>query len=127
MQLSDEMRQQGLQPAVITCDAVISACGKCKMSEGALQLLHEIQQQGLVPNVIPYSAVIKAGELTLRLFVRGSSRAPCQLFHQQCRVSACRKCELPGRAVRLLKVRQQGLEPSVITYTTGSSACELTA
>ena len=57
------------------------------MPERALQLFDEMQQQGLEPNVITYAAVINAGELTLRLFVRGSSRGtmpigsstvPCQ-------------------------------------------------
>ena len=42
-------------------------------------------------------------------------------------ISACGRCEMPGRALQLSdEVQQQGLEPNVITYTTVIGAGELT-
>ena len=68
------MRQQGLQPNVITYNSVISACEKGGKAESALQLFYEMRQQGLQPNVIFYTAVISAcgkggkAERALQLF-----------------------------------------------------------
>ena len=52
LQLFGEMRQQGVQPSVITYSAVISACGKGLLAKRALQLLEQMQQKGLQPDVI---------------------------------------------------------------------------
>ena len=57
-QLLDEMQQQGLEPNVITCTAVINA------GELTLQLFDEMQQQGLQANWITYSAVSVHAEST---------------------------------------------------------------
>ena len=76
LQLFVEMRQQELQPSVITYSAVISTCGKCGMPERAFQLLDVMQQQGLEPNVITYTPVIWAKgpiwQLSMRCDSRGS-------------------------------------------------------
>ena len=60
MLLFHEMRKQALQPNVITCNALISACEKGWMTERALQLFDAMQQQGLQPDVITYSALVSA-------------------------------------------------------------------
>ena len=49
VQLFDKMRQQGLQPDVITYSALFSTCGKCSMTERSLQLFDVMQQQGSCP------------------------------------------------------------------------------
>ena len=60
LQLSDEMRQDEIQPKVATYNALISACGKGSFPETALQLFVERRQDGPRPNGITYSALISA-------------------------------------------------------------------
>ena len=72
--LFEEMRLQGLQPIAVTFSAGVSACGKGKMPQKVLQLFEEMQRQGLEPNGITYTSVICAGELTLQLFEACGSR-----------------------------------------------------
>ena len=89
-----EARQQGLRPNALTCTAVNGASihrGGGPVPERALQPFDEMQQQGLEPNVITHIAVS----------------------------SACGKCRMPERALRLFNEmqQQQRLEPNVITYT----------
>ena len=62
------MRQQGLQPNVITYNSLISACGKSGKAERALQFFAKMQQQGLRPNVITYNAVIIASPRLSSIF-----------------------------------------------------------
>jgi pentatricopeptide repeat protein len=63
------MQRQGVVPDVITCSALISACGKGKQPERALEVFEAMQRQGVVPNVITYSALISAcPELAAELF-----------------------------------------------------------
>jgi len=57
-----EVKQQGLEPDVITYNAAISACEKGSRTDTALDLLAEMKQRGVEPNVITYSAVISACE-----------------------------------------------------------------
>ena len=54
------MQQQGLEPNVITYNAMISACEKGQQAERVLQLFEAMQQQRLEPNVITYNAMISA-------------------------------------------------------------------
>jgi len=51
-----------LVPNVITYNALISACGKGKQPERALELFEAMQRQGLVPNVITSNALMCASE-----------------------------------------------------------------
>ena len=54
------MRQQGLQPAVITYNALFSAWVNGIMTERALPIFDVIRQQGLQPAVITYNALTSA-------------------------------------------------------------------
>ena len=47
---------------MISFNAAISACGKCKQLERALSLLENMQQRGIEPGAISYGAVISACE-----------------------------------------------------------------
>ena len=60
MQRFDEMRQEVPQLEVITCTALLSACGKGGKPEMALQFIDEMRQEGLQSHVITYSALISA-------------------------------------------------------------------
>ena len=41
------MQARGVQPDVISYNAAISACGKCKQLERALSLLEDMQRRGV--------------------------------------------------------------------------------
>ena len=49
LQFCDKLRQDGLQPNVITYSALISACGEGSVPERALQLFAEMRQQTSSP------------------------------------------------------------------------------
>ena len=49
-----------MAPNVITYNALISALGKSKRPEQALEMFKEMEQHGIVPNVIAYGALISA-------------------------------------------------------------------
>ena len=55
-----EMQQRGLEPNVITYNALISACEKGHNAEKAMELFVEMHQRGLEPNVITYTTLISA-------------------------------------------------------------------
>ena len=57
-----EIPRKRLEPEVITCSAVISACEKGEQWEKALALLREIPKKRLDPEVTTYSAAISACE-----------------------------------------------------------------
>ena len=81
--------QDNLQPNVITYNALISACGKGRMVEVALQLFDDMRQHGVQPDVITYNALI----------------------------SACGNGRMTERALQFLdEMQQQGLQPDVIIY-----------
>ena len=54
------MRHQGLLPDVITYNALISACEKGTLSQGALQLFETMLHHGLLPDGLTYNALISA-------------------------------------------------------------------
>ena len=73
LKLFEEMLQKGLQPNVITYNALISACGKFAMTAKALHLFEEMQKQGLQPKVITYTAVITTGGMKSGMTMRACS------------------------------------------------------
>ena len=54
------MQLQAVVPNVITYSTLISAFGKGKQAERALELRGAMQWQGVVPEVITYDALISA-------------------------------------------------------------------
>ena len=56
------MEQQGVTPNAITYNALISACGKGKQPEQALNVFEAMVQQGVVPDATTYNALISACE-----------------------------------------------------------------
>jgi pentatricopeptide repeat protein len=48
------MREQGLEPDVISCDAMIRACEKGARPEHAIYLIWYMQQRGIKPKVISH-------------------------------------------------------------------------
>ena len=60
--LFHDMRQHGVVPNVVACNALISACGKGNQPVCAFEVFQTLKQQGLVPDAISYSALISACE-----------------------------------------------------------------
>ena len=60
----EEMKQRGLEPNVITCSALISACAKARKLDKAFEVFAEMKQRGLQPEVITCNALISACEKT---------------------------------------------------------------
>ena len=131
------MRQQGLQPNVISYMRNQCMRGKCKMPERALQLFDGMQQQGLEPNVFAYTAVVNAGELTLQLFDEMQqqglqanwitySAVAVHAESARCQEGlAAPRCEAAAGAERhhiQRRRKQQGPEQIAITYATVDSA-----
>ena len=56
------MLHQSLLPAVITYNALISACEKGTLPQRTLPLLETMRDQGLLPDVITNNALISACE-----------------------------------------------------------------
>ena len=56
------MLLQTILPAVVTYNAVISACEKGQHPHQALQLLQEMQLKDILPNAVTYKAAISACE-----------------------------------------------------------------
>ena len=56
------MQQSSVLPNVISCPAVISACGIGQQWQQALDTLTVMLQTAVLPNVFSYSAVINACE-----------------------------------------------------------------
>jgi len=56
------MQEQRLRPNVIVYSALISACGKGKQSERALDLFETMRCQGVLPDVIACGTLISACE-----------------------------------------------------------------
>ena len=56
--LLSEMREKGLEPDFITCNAAISACEKAKQSGEALELLSVMRLKCLEPDVITCNAAM---------------------------------------------------------------------
>lgn len=75
LQLLQSMLSRRFRPDVITCNALISACGKGGPPEWALQPLESIKSERRTPIVIIYTVLI----------------------------SACGKCEQPERAFPLFE------------------------
>lgn len=50
----------GVVANVITCSALISACGNDKQPERALEVFEAMQRQGVVPGVITCNALMNA-------------------------------------------------------------------
>ena len=67
LQFFVQLRQQGLQPNVVTFRAVVGACWECQVPQRVLQIFEAMQQQGLELNVISYPAVASPGGVTLQL------------------------------------------------------------
>ena len=94
---SRDMRQQGLQPDVVTYGALITALAKADQPAQALVGLRAMRQQGLQPDVVTYSALINA-------FAEANQ---------------------PSRALEVLKeMRQQGRQPDSLTYNSLISGCD---
>ena len=53
------MLTQGRLPDGITYSALVSACGKGALRQGASQLSETILRQGLLPDGITYNALVK--------------------------------------------------------------------
>eukprot|EP00931_Biecheleriopsis_adriatica_P095279 TRINITY_DN6891_c0_g1_i10.p1 TRINITY_DN6891_c0_g1~~TRINITY_DN6891_c0_g1_i10.p1 ORF type:complete len:126 (-),score=29.61 TRINITY_DN6891_c0_g1_i10:130-462(-) len=76
------MKQSGLQPDVITFNALISACEQGNHSEKALEIFAEMRQRGLQPNVITYDSLVRAGqkantrELAMNVFAEMQQETP---------------------------------------------------
>ena len=71
----EEMRQQCLEPDVITYNAPISICFNAKQSPKVLEIIQEMQQKDLEPDEITYSAAISACEKAFELL--GEMRLRC--------------------------------------------------
>jgi len=54
--------EEGVKPDLITYNALISAFGKAKQPEQALETLQTMKRQGVVPDVITCNALISACE-----------------------------------------------------------------
>ena len=61
-ELFKTMLHQGLNPDVITYNALIGACERGTLPQRALQLLEAMLHQGLLPDVVTYNALISACE-----------------------------------------------------------------
>ena len=57
LELLEEMRERGLKPNVISCNAAMSACAKVGKWERAVELLEKMKERGLKPDVISCKAV----------------------------------------------------------------------
>ena len=96
-ELLSEMRADGIQPDVVTYNAAISACEKCRNWDRVPGLLSGMRVDGIKPDVITYSAAI----------------------------SACEKCRMWDRVPELMsEMRAAGIKPDVVTYGAAISACE---
>ena len=105
--LLDEMRRQALQPDVITCDALITACEKGPMTD--LAAFDEMRQQALQPN-LHSGSLMRCGELAFLLMW-----TPTMFSSVQAR-------RVGGQALQLFdETRQQALVPNSITYNFGSA------
>ena len=92
-----EMGAAGIEPDVISCNAVITASGRAADWEKALLVLQLMPNQGVEPNVISYNAAM----------------------------SACEKAGRWEEAVGLLREMEESVvEPDVYSYSAGMSACE---
>ncbi|MBW8831171.1 MAG: hypothetical protein JF606_17460 [Burkholderiales bacterium] len=125
------VEQAGVDPDVITYNALISACEKAGKVERALEIFEGMRAAGIIPNVITYSALIsaceKAGKVktALKFFdgMRAAGIIPNVITYSAL-ISACEKA---GQAELALKIfddmRAAGIIPNVITYNALISAC----
>ena len=90
------MKNNGIEPDVISYSATISACEKGGQWEKALQLFQEMRTNGIEPNVISYGATI----------------------------SACEKGGQWDKAMHIFKdMKTHGIEPNIINYSAIIGAC----
>jgi pentatricopeptide repeat domain-containing protein 1 len=91
MQLLDMLREDGLEPNVITYGTLMTACERCESMAGVSRVFRFMREDGIEPNEIVYGAAL----------------------------SACRKAGEAERAFLLLrKMMRDGLEPNVATFNT---------
>jgi len=135
-ELFDELQRRGLEPEIITYNAMISNCEKGGQWEKALELFDELQQRGLKPDVITYNALISAcendgggqWEQAFELFgdLKRRGLEPTVITYNAM-ISACEKGGQWDKALELFEeLQQRGLEPTLVTYDAMISASETT-
>jgi pentatricopeptide repeat protein len=127
------MEEAGVDPDVITYNALISACEKAGEVETALTTFNDMRAAGIIPNLITYNALIsaceKAGEVetALKIFEDNMQAAGIipDVITYNALISACEKAGKVERAQEIFEgMRAAGIIPDVITYSALISACE---
>jgi pentatricopeptide repeat domain-containing protein 1 len=91
LRLLDKVREEGLEPTVITYGSLVTACERVGSVEDLSKVFKLMKQDGLHPNEIIYGAAI----------------------------SCCRKAGEPERALLLFrKMLREELKPNVVTFNT---------
>eukprot|EP00747_Dinoflagellata_sp_TGD_P103088 gnl/TRDRNA2_/TRDRNA2_168856_c1_seq2.p1 gnl/TRDRNA2_/TRDRNA2_168856_c1~~gnl/TRDRNA2_/TRDRNA2_168856_c1_seq2.p1 ORF type:complete len:485 (+),score=87.46 gnl/TRDRNA2_/TRDRNA2_168856_c1_seq2:121-1575(+) len=128
----DKMEAEGLIPNIITYNALINACEKCKNGEKALEVLKLMKYKGLQPNVITYNTAISAlgkGKKpaeAIELFEEMTKKSvePTRITYNSV-ISACEKGEMPQHALDIFRgMKRKDVYPDRITYNALISACE---
>ena len=127
-----QLREQSLEPNVVTFSTVISACQKQEDAAAALDLLASMDRSHIVPNTITYSSAISAcerahwTELALSLFhsmQRVDLQADCICYNSV--ISACEKGKRAETALDLLEtMRATRVQTTGVTYSAVISACD---
>ena len=128
----EQLREQKLEPNVVSFSTVISACQKQEDAAAALDLLASMDRSHIVPNTITYSSAISAcerahwTELALSLFhsmQRVDLQADCICYNSV--ISACEKGKRAETALDLLEtMRATRVQTTGVTYSAVISACD---
>merc|ERR1719163_586548 len=92
----EELLSRGIEPSVVTFNAVIDACARNSRMDAVPDLLLEMTERGLTPNLITFSTMLKG---------------------------FCQRGDVPTAFRILGEMRRAGLRPDEITYNTLLDGC----
>ncbi|KAF0903789.1 hypothetical protein E2562_029894, partial [Oryza meyeriana var. granulata] len=125
-QLLDAMRDQDIEPDLVSFNTLINARAKsgCLAAGGALKLLHEVRQAGLRPDAITYNTLISACSQgsnlddAVALFEEMiASECRPDLWTYNAMVSVHGRCGKAQEAERMFKeLVEKGFQPDAVTY-----------
>mmetsp|Transcript_13933 Transcript_13933/g.32684 ORF Transcript_13933/g.32684 Transcript_13933/m.32684 type:complete len:1078 (-) Transcript_13933:138-3371(-) len=123
----DEMLSHGIEPSVVTYNAVINSCTQNGQMDRVRGLLEDMRQRRLEPNLITYSTMIKGfcqqGDMQAAFSVLGDLRkdlpgGKADEVVYNTLLDGCLQAGLPTEGERLiLEMQKEGLQPSAYTLT----------
>jgi pentatricopeptide repeat protein len=122
----EDMMAQQMKPTVITFNALIDSCARCKEMVRIPELLESMKKQGVEPNVITYSTVVKGyceeGEMDKALALLDEMKGNPQLKPDEHTyntvINGCARCGLCEKGYRILdEMVAAGVRPSNFTLS----------